>query len=210
MLRKHPSHLAEEEWRRSLAELPGVEVAEQNWVEIIAEWLRQHGVVRAIIALHNQPNQFAEESTFQLTALHAGADSAVELVKNYRKTGRKTGELDTLRLTASKDAPIGVVDADDVGTLAAQLLAEKKVSRHNEAKYVVNGPEDITGQQIVKMVEDHIGTQVKDVWYKDISFVDRMAAHKLRVTQHHLIYQTGPGHSMGWRVHSFYDQQRSL
>merc|ERR1712054_611593 len=66
--------------------------------------------------------------------------SAVELVKNYRKTG------------------------------------EQDTSRHNKAKYVVNGPEDITGQQIVKMVEDHIGTQVKDVVYKDVSFIDYMAA----------------------------------
>jgi len=212
---------------KKLAELPGVEVAEQNWVEITADWLRQHGVVRAFIASHNQPNQFAEESTFHLAALHAGVEyvvristtaanvrpdypayyprshwaieallsspefaglqwtslqpnifynfyiaSAVELVKNYRKTG----EQDTLKLIASKDAPVGVVDADDVGTLAAHLLAEKDVSRHNKAKYVVNGPEDITGQQIVKMVEDHIGTQVKDVVYKDVSFIDYMAA----------------------------------
>ncbi|KAG9258251.1 uncharacterized protein F5Z01DRAFT_326781 [Emericellopsis atlantica] len=212
---------------KELAELPGVEVAEQNWVEITADWLRQHGVARAFIASHNQPNQFAEESTFHLAALHAGVEyvvristtaanvrpdypayyprthwaieallsspefrglqwtslqpnvfftfyisSAAELVKNYRKTGKQ----DILRLMASKDGPVGVVDADDVGTLAAHLLAEKDVSRHNKAKYVVNGPEDITGQQIVKMVEDHIGTQVKEVRYKDMSFVDQMAA----------------------------------
>lgn len=213
---------------KKLAELPGVEVAEKNWVEITADWLRQQGVVRAFIASHNQPNQFAEESTFHLAALHAGVEyvvristtaanvhpdypayyprthwaieallsspefqglqwtslqpnvffsfylgSAAELVKKYRKTG----EQDTLRLMASKDAPVGVVDADDVGTLAAHLLAEKDTTKHNKAKYVVNGPEDITGQQLVKMVEDHIGTQVKDVQYKDLSFIDQMAAH---------------------------------
>jgi hypothetical protein len=31
---------------------------------------------------------------------------------------------------------------------------------HNKAKYVLNGPEDVTGRQIVKMVEQYIGTQV--------------------------------------------------
>lgn len=212
---------------QQLAQLPSVEVAEQNWVEITADWLRQRRVVRAFIASHNQPNQFAEESTFHVAALHAGVKyviristtaanvypdcpayyprthwaieallsspafrdlqwtslqpnifstlylgHAAELVKNFRKTGKQ----DILRLIASKDAPVGIIDADDVGTLAAHLLVEEDTSRHNNARYVLNGPEDITGLQIVKMVEDHIGTQVERVHYKDTSFIDQMAA----------------------------------
>jgi hypothetical protein len=38
----------------------------------------------------------------------------------------------------------------------------------------LNGPEDITGNEIVKMVEDHIGVKVEDVSFKDLSFLEYM------------------------------------
>ncbi|EQL03608.1 NmrA-like family protein [Ophiocordyceps sinensis CO18] len=213
---------------QKLAKLPGVEVVEKNWVDINDDWLRENMVVRAFIASHNDPNQFAEESTFHLAALNAGVEyvvristthvnvrpdfrayyprthwaietllstpefqrlkwtslqpnifssfyfgSAAEFVKSHRKTGK----LDTLWLMAAKDSPVAVIDPDDVGSLAAHLLLEKDVAVHNKAKYVLNGPEDITGQQVLQMVEKHIGTQVKDVCYKDASMVDRVAAN---------------------------------
>jgi uncharacterized protein YbjT (DUF2867 family) len=212
---------------QKLAKLPGVEVAEQNWVEITADWLRDHEVVRAFIASHNEPNQFAEESTFHLAALRAGVKyvvristtaanvkpdcdayyprqhwaietmlsspefqdlhwtslqpnvftnfwltPAAELVKEYRKTGKQT----TLRLMASEDGPVGVIDPDEVGVFAAQLLLQKDTAVHNKAKYVLNGPEDITGKQIVELVEQYIGTKVENVSYKDMSFIDEWAA----------------------------------
>lgn len=214
---------------KQLAKLPGVEMIEQNWVEITADWLREHEVVRAFIASHNEPNQFAEESTFHLAALKAGVkyvvristtaanvrpdcdayyprshwaieallsspefsemhwtslqsnvfsqfylSSAAELIKQYRKTG----EQGTLRLLASKDAPVGIIDSDDVGALAASLLSENNPAIYNKAKYVLNGPEDITGSQIVNMVEQHTGTKVTDVSYKDTSIVDLLYEHK--------------------------------
>ena len=62
-----------------LARLPGVEVIEQNWVEITADWLREHEVARAFIASHNEPNQFAEESTFYFNALSAGVKYVVRI-----------------------------------------------------------------------------------------------------------------------------------
>lgn len=77
---------------------------------------------------------------------------------------------------ASEDAPVGIIDADDVGTFAAHLLAKEDTTRHNKAKYVMNGPEDITGRQIITMVEEYIGTKVKDVRFQDMSFIDQQAA----------------------------------
>jgi uncharacterized protein YbjT (DUF2867 family) len=213
-----------------LATLPGVQVLEHNWVEITADWLREHEVVRAFIASHNEPNQFAEESSFHLAALKAGVKyvvristtaanvrpdcpayyprahwaietllstpefealqwtslqpnvftnfyltSAASLIKQYRKTGKQ----DTLRLLASPDAPVGIIDPDDVGAFAAQLLCleDSALHEHNKARYNLNGPEDITGEQIVKMVEQHIGTRVESVEYKDIPFIDGMPEH---------------------------------
>ncbi|KAL2133200.1 hypothetical protein VTI74DRAFT_2745 [Chaetomium olivicolor] len=210
-----------------LARLPGVVVLEQNWVEITADWLREREVVRAFIASHNEPNQFAEESTFHLAALRAGVQyvvristiaanvrpdsdayyprthwaieallstpefrplqwtslqpnmftsfylyTAAELVKQYRKTGKQH----TLRLMASPDAPVGVIDPDDVGVFAAHLLCQEDPSVHSGVRYVLSGPEDITGEDIVRMVEQHIGTRVESVSYKDTSLIDAMAA----------------------------------
>jgi uncharacterized protein YbjT (DUF2867 family) len=210
-----------------LATLPCVVVLEQNWVEITTDWLREHEVVRAFIASHNQPNQFAEESTFYLAALQAGVqyvvristsaatvrpdseayyprshwaieamlgspefqalqwtslqpnlftnyclDSAAEFIKHYRETGKQ----DTLRLILSEDGPVGIIDPDEVGTFAARLLCAENPGVHNRAKYVLNGPENVTGAQIVKMVEQYIGARVQSVRYKDTSFIDAMAA----------------------------------
>lgn len=210
-----------------LAALPSVRVVEINWVDITADWLRQNNVVRAFIASHNQPNQFAEESAFHVAALNAGVEyvvristmaanvrpdcpayyprthwaieallgapefealkwtslqpnvfsqfaleSAAELVKNYGKTGKQA----VLRLMSSENAPVGIIDSNDVGVFAAHLLVEKDLAAHNKAKYVLNGPEDISGRQIVEMAEQYIGTQIKDVHYQDMSFVDQMAA----------------------------------
>ncbi|CAG7560600.1 unnamed protein product [Fusarium equiseti] len=212
---------------QQLAQLPHVKVVEKNWVEITTAWLREYNVVRAFIASHNQPNQFAEESTFHVAALNAGVEyvvristtaanvrpdclayyprthwaieallsspeferlrwtslqsnvftqfclaPAAELIKNHRKSGKQ----DVLRLIVSEDAPLGMIDSNDVGVFAAHLLTTEDITPHNKAKYILNGPEDITGRQIVKMIEERIGTKVEDVSFKDITFLEGMAA----------------------------------
>ncbi|KAH6952329.1 hypothetical protein BKA56DRAFT_605774 [Ilyonectria sp. MPI-CAGE-AT-0026] len=212
---------------QQLAALPNVEVVELRWVDITADWLREQNVTRAFIASHNEPNQFAEESTFHLAALNAGVEyvvristtaanvrpdcaayyprthwaietllsspefqrlrwtslqpnvftnfylgPAVELVKEFRKTGKQQ----PLRLFAAEDAPVGIIDPHEVGVFAARLLLEDDVTPHNGAKYVLNGPEDITGRQIVALVEQEISTKVEEVHFKDQSFLEYMAA----------------------------------
>ncbi|KAF9700568.1 hypothetical protein EKO04_001699 [Ascochyta lentis] len=212
---------------KQLSELPHVEVLEQNWPEITAQWLREHEVVRAFIASHNLPNQFAEESTFQNAALRAGVEyvvristtaanvrpdcnayyprthwaieamldspafeklqwtslqpnvfttfylsGAAELIKRVRN-GEEQG---TLSMIADADTPVGIIDPREVGVVAAQLLLQDDISAHNKRRYVLNGPEDITGNQIVAMVEERIGAKVKEVRFKDLSFVKDMAA----------------------------------
>ncbi|KAG2421720.1 hypothetical protein HFD88_005696 [Aspergillus terreus] len=210
---------------QQLAKTPGVEMIEKDWVEITADWLRDHEVVRAFIASHNEPSQFAEESGFHVAALKAGVQyvvristtaanvhpisdiyyprthwaveallstpefsamqwtslqpnifsqfylaTAVDFVKQYRNTGKQ----EPLKLMASEDAPVGIIDPDDVGVFAAHLLSMDDPALHNKAKYVLNGPEDITGAQVVSMVERCIGTKVHNVRYKDVSFIDSL------------------------------------
>lgn len=204
---------------KQLAKIPGVEMIEKNWVDITADWLGEHQVVRAYIASHNNPNQFAEESTFHLNALQAGVEyvvristtaanvrpdckayysrthwaieamlsspefgamkwtslqanyfaqfalaPAAEFIQNYRETGVQG----RLSLVVSKDAPMGLIDGNEVGVFAAHLLAEDNPAVHHKAKYVLNGPEDYTGAKIVEMVEQYIGTKVNDVGYKEM------------------------------------------
>ncbi|KAJ4350891.1 hypothetical protein N0V95_004339 [Ascochyta clinopodiicola] len=212
---------------QQLSKLPRVQVLEQKWPEITAQWLREHEVARAFIASHNEPNQFAEESTFHIAALRAAVKYVVRIsttAANVRpdcdayyprthwaietmldspgfeklqwtslqpnvfttfylgnaaeliKTVRNGGEQTTLSLIADADAPVGIIDPHEVGIVAAQLLLQDDVSPHNKRRYVLNGPEDITGTQIVAMVEERIGAKVKDVKFKDFSFLEHMVA----------------------------------
>lgn len=64
---------------QNLAKIPGVEVVEYNWTDITTDWLREQQVVRAFIAPHNAPNQFAEESAFHVAALKAGVEYIVRI-----------------------------------------------------------------------------------------------------------------------------------
>ncbi|KAM0438485.1 hypothetical protein ACHAPT_001234 [Fusarium lateritium] len=135
--------------------------------DCLAYYPRQHWAIETLLAS-------PEFNALQWTSLQPNAftplylSSAAEYVKNFRKSGKQ----EALRLMADKDAPVGAIDPDDIGAIAAHLLAEEDPSRHNKAKYVLNGPEDITGQQIVEMVERSIGTKVDNIIYKDISHVE--------------------------------------
>ncbi|VUC24911.1 unnamed protein product [Clonostachys rosea] len=126
----------------------------------------------AIEALLSSP----EFEKLQFTSLQPNAFgptylySAAEFVKNFRNTGKQG----TLGLMAPKDFPVAIIHPPEIGVVAAHLLAEEDTSKHNKAKYVLNGPKGVTGQQIVQMVEQAIGTSVENVVYKDMSSVDSL------------------------------------
>ena len=96
---------------------------------------------------------------------------ALEFIKDYKKTGKQG----SLSLILDRDSPNAMIDAYDVGVFAAHLLAAEETDQHNKAKYVLTGPEDVTGEEIVKLVEGHIGEAVKDAKYKDFAVVDAWA-----------------------------------
>ena len=114
-----------------------------------------------------QPNVF---STFIL-------GPAAEFVKEHRKSGQQG----TLGMMLAADAPVGIIEPTEVGVFAANLLAQDDTTKHNKARYVLNGPEDITGEQVVKMVESTIGEKVKDVKFKDVSSIEQWA--EMQTTQ---------------------------
>jgi len=85
---------------------------------------------------------------------------------------RKSGQQGTLGLMLSVDGPVGIIEPTEVGIFAAHLLSQEDTAKHNKAKYVLNGPEDVTGAQAAKMVESYIGEQVKDAKLKDVSAIE--------------------------------------
>ncbi|KAL2671525.1 hypothetical protein Neosp_014115 [[Neocosmospora] mangrovei] len=135
----------------------------------LAYYPRTHWAIESLLAS-------PEFSAMQWTSLQPNAftplflNTAVQFVKDFRETGKQG----ILRLMSNEDAPVAPIDGNDVGAIAAHLLAEEDPSRHNKAKYVLNGPEDITGKQLVGMVEQAIGTKVENVVYKDTTFIDHM------------------------------------
>ncbi|KAF2820266.1 NAD(P)-binding protein [Ophiobolus disseminans] len=96
---------------------------------------------------------------------------AASLVKQFRKTGSQG----PLRLMADAKSPVGVIDPSEIGIFAAKLLLSPSISAHAGKRYVLNGPEDISGDEIVGLVEKAIGEKVKDVRYKDMSFIHEWA-----------------------------------
>jgi hypothetical protein len=54
---------------------------------------------------------------------------------------------------------------------------------HNKAKYILDGPEDINGKQLVDMIEKYTGAAVKDVRYKDVSLIDKVYEYQYAATK---------------------------
>ncbi|KAM0744563.1 hypothetical protein ACQRIT_001052 [Beauveria bassiana] len=167
---------------QQLAQLPGVEFARESTFHLAALHAGVEYVVRiSTTAANMRPD---------CPAYYARAHWAVEALLSSPEFGRLRWislqpnifaqlalmPADTLRLLLSEDAPVGIIDSDDVGILAAHLLVAGDVAPHNKAKYVLNGPENISGRQIVAMAEEYLGTKVDTVAYKDTSFIEDMAA----------------------------------
>ncbi|KAL7956505.1 NAD(P)-binding protein [Trichoderma compactum] len=86
---------------------------------------------------------------------------AIGFIAEYKQTEQQG----VLSVLSSEDSPAGLIDPEDIGTVAAHLLALDDVSPHNHGKYVLHCLEDVTGRDIVKIVEDYIGEKVENVTY---------------------------------------------
>lgn len=136
-----------------------------------AFYARTHWAIEAMLESPNfealqwtslQPNIF---TSFVLPPV-------AQFIQHYRDTQQQ----DTLSLLLAPDAPVGIIDPRDVGVIAAQLLAQSHTTKHNRAKYVLNGPEDITGNSLVQLAEQKTGTKVAEVRFKDTSGIEAMAS----------------------------------
>ncbi|KAK3897486.1 hypothetical protein C8A05DRAFT_38963 [Staphylotrichum tortipilum] len=74
---------------------------------------------------------------------------AAKFIKAYRN--KKTDA--TLWLVANENAPVAVIDWDDLIETVVEFLVLADTSPHNEAQYAVNGPDDITEEKIPNVVK---------------------------------------------------------
>lgn len=98
---------------------------------------------------------------------------AVEWIKKYQDTGHQ----DTLQLIPAADVPFSLIDPADISQAAAALIALEDPSAHNKALYVLRGADDITGNDIVRMVEERIGTKVAKVEFKAKEMLNALEVH---------------------------------
>lgn len=94
--------------------------------------------------------------------------STVEWIKAYRDTGAQT----PLAIVPAADVAVAMIDPQDVGNVGAHLLALMDPTPHNHAKYVLSGPEDITGKQIIELAEQYVGVKIQDAQFKVTSWLD--------------------------------------
>ena len=133
---------------------------------LVSYYPRAHWAIGAML-------ESAEFGALKWTSLRPNAFStaylapAAQHIKHYKQTG----EQPNLSLMMAKGAPVAPRYPGEVGAFAARLLALDDPSSHIRAKYTLNGPEDITGEQYVRLIERHIGTKVDSVVCQDASLL---------------------------------------
>lgn len=93
-------------------------------------------------------------------------------IADWVKAFQKTGSQETLAMVPAADAAVAMIDPEDVGCVGAHLLALKDATQHNHARYVLSGPEDVTGKGIVELVESYTGTKVQRAEFKVTNWLD--------------------------------------
>lgn len=79
------------------------------------------------------------------------------------------GRQGPLKLTQDADAKVAYIDPADVGLIGATLLALADHASHDGQAYILNGPADWTGKDLVALVGDVTGGKVSDVEFRDTS-----------------------------------------
>jgi hypothetical protein len=84
--------------------------------------------------------------------------SALQWVEAYRKDQ----DLKPLHITPSKDGRMAYIDPFVVGVVGAHLLSfsDADQAKHHNKRYELNGPADISGEAVVRLVEKFAGVQI--------------------------------------------------
>jgi uncharacterized protein YbjT (DUF2867 family) len=107
-----------------------------------------------------QPNVF----------INAFLDGPAQWVRDFKASG----EQKPLEIILGKEDAVAILDPNDVGGVAAKLLAAGDTNTHNGKKYIIRGPENISGQDILDLVERYAGSKVESVKWRDTSMIDNL------------------------------------
>jgi hypothetical protein len=77
------------------------------------------------------------------------------------------------------DAAVAMIDPEDVGSVGAHLLALEDTTSYSNAKSVLSGLDDVTGNELVKLVEHFANAKVEKAVFKDIGFLDGLTKSDL-------------------------------
>lgn len=96
-------------------------------------------------------------------------DAGAQWIKTYRETGKKG----RLQIISDEHVPAAILDPSDVGAVGAALLAldDDGLATHASQRYVVSGPANVDGRDILRAVEEIAGTNVEDVKFGDTSLL---------------------------------------
>ena len=89
---------------------------------------------------------------------------------------RSSGTQNPLKLLCDEKLGVAAIDSDEVGIIAAHLLASADPSRYSRQKYILAGPSDLNGRQVVDLVEKYAETKVNDVVFRDVSWTSGLEA----------------------------------
>lgn len=128
---------------------------------------RSHWAVENLLS---QP----EFKSLQWTSLQPNFFTASYLAStaDWIKEVQKTGDQKTLAMTLAADVTVAMIDPEDVGNIGAHLLALKDVTPHNRARYILSGPEDVTGTRILKLAEHYAGAKIRKVEFENTGWLD--------------------------------------
>lgn len=91
-------------------------------------------------------------------------------IREHKMTGKQT----PLKIVPAEDVKVAMIDPEDVGKIGAHLLALEDDTPHNKARYTISGPVDLSGSEIIALVEKVIGEKVETSSFKDTDWVDGM------------------------------------
>jgi uncharacterized protein YbjT (DUF2867 family) len=123
----------------------------------------------AIETLLSQP----EFKSLQWTSLQPNYFTATYLASTvgWIKSYQKTDKQESLAMNLAADVAVAMIDPEDVGNVGAHLLALGDPTPHNHARYVLSGPEDVTGESVVAAAERVAGVKAQKVKFKDTEWI---------------------------------------
>jgi hypothetical protein len=83
----------------------------------------------------------------------------------------ESGKQEPLGIILGEEDSVAILDAGDVGAIAGTLLAHRDVEEHDGKKYVIRGPENVSGKDVLEWVEEAAGTRVEEVVWRDTSMI---------------------------------------